>query len=230
MELTFFLRAVAFTLWATLTTNVHAYESISIPSNITAGEETEFQLNMGYDLDDEDNKDIYGYRVYLAETPPGWGTGPVCWLAYQVPLSQKTVNVSIPADVAPDKTKIRISVSPLRKGSKRGSGYSYSNRAFLYGGNGTWSQRQKDGWQMGDADEVTCEAYGCVRDCYAKYYTGNKNRIDDGSGDGKARACVKQCLLATNPKDAGSAKVLSMPSRFMTGVVFGLVLVILHIV
>ena len=81
---------------------------------------------------------------------------------------------------------------------------------------------------MGDADEVTCEAFGCVRGCYSKYYTGNKNRIDDGSGDGKARTCVKQCLLDTNPKDAGSAIV--MPSRLITGLAFGLVLVIFSIV
>ncbi|KAF5025011.1 hypothetical protein F66182_2962 [Fusarium sp. NRRL 66182] len=182
------LRLSAFTLLAALTT-VYASPAIIVPRNITADQVEDLNIDQRIKPDDKVRKRANAYRVYLSIEPPGWGTGPVCWLAYQVDLDTTHVNISIPADVAPEKSRIRISTSLFKKGASRGLGYSYSSRTTLLGANGTWSQRELDGWVIGDAEKLSCWAFGCARRCYNKYYTGDKTRSSDGSGDGEADAC-----------------------------------------
>lgn len=217
---TFLLRVAVLALLAALSpsTGVHA-TSISLPYNITADQVTDLKIDTGIDADDtEKRKRFNAYRVYLALTPPGWGTGPVCWLSFSEDLDTTQVNVTIPADVAPDETRIRISESLMKKGAENVNGYSYSNSVTFLGGNGTWSQRELDGWEIGDANKLSCWAYGCARRCREKYYTGDESQSSNGTGDAEGDACVKQCVIDFNPRSGAPTAVAP---------VFGILLAIL---
>lgn len=199
----FFLRVVALILLAATSTN--AYMGIPVPWNITAGQTEEFTIRSGVDASDhEARKRFNAYRVYLALEPPGWGAGPVCYLVWSVPLDTDRVNITIPADVAPDKTRIRISASLYKTGQSHVNGYSYSSRTTLLGANGTWSQRELDGWSISDENRISCWAFGCTRQCYIKYYTGDKTRYSDGSSEKDLDACIDQCIEDFEPRSAGS--------------------------
>ncbi|KAM0201731.1 hypothetical protein ACHAPQ_007646 [Fusarium lateritium] len=227
MELiSFFLRVAVFTLLAAIP-SVHASANVIIPWNMTADEVYDLRVQ-SVDPDSSVRQRANAFRVYLALTPPGWGTGPVCWLAYQVDIDATQVNITIPADVAPDKTRVRLSTSFMKKGASRTQGFSYSSRTLLLGGNGTWSQRELDGWVIGDAEEISCWAYGCARSCEDQYYTGDKRRSSDGTSDRKANACVEKCAKTLNPR-GGAANTMSMPSLLVVGVVVGLVHMIIYV-
>ncbi|KAM5349794.1 hypothetical protein ACJ41O_006299 [Fusarium nematophilum] len=206
----FFRRVAALTLLAALSSHVHASPAIIVPWNITADQPEDLKIVQRIDANSELWKRFDAYRVFLALETPGWGTGPVCWLAYAEGLDTTQVNITIPADVAPDKSRIRISTGLLEKGATRVNGYSYSSRTTLLGGNGTWSQRELDGWVIGDENHVSCWAFGCVRQCYERYYIGDKTRISDGSGDGDADACADQCIKDLSPQGAGYANIMSV--------------------
>ncbi|EEU35383.1 uncharacterized protein NECHADRAFT_102700 [Fusarium vanettenii 77-13-4] len=198
-----FLRVVSLTLLAATFTN--AETGIVVPWNITAGQTEELTIRTRIDASDhEARKRFNAYRVYLALEPPGWGSGPVCWLAWSVPLDTDRVNITIPADVAPDKTRIRISASLYKRGQSHVNGYSYSSRTTLLGANGTWSQRELDGWDSSEENRISCWAYGCTRRCHMKYYTGDKTRYSDGSSEKDLDACIDQCLKDLDPRSAGS--------------------------
>ncbi|KAH7241664.1 hypothetical protein BKA59DRAFT_479017 [Fusarium tricinctum] len=221
MELISFLFRVAiFTLLAA-TPPVHASADVIVPWNMTADEVYDLRVQ-SVDPDSSVRQRANAYRIYLALTPPGWGTGPVCWLAYQVDIDTTQVNISIPADVAPDKSRVRFSSSFMKKGAARTQGFSYSATTRLLGANGTWSQRELDGWVIGSADEISCWAYGCARSCEDQYYTGDKTRSSDGTSDRKANACVKKCAKTLNPQGA-AASIMSMPSLLVVGVIIGAV-------
>lgn len=225
--ISFFLRAVALTLLAAFSVPVSASPAIIVPWNITADQREDLKISQRIDADSDLRKRFNAYRVYLALEIPGWGAGPVCWLAYQEDLDTTQVNITIPADVAPDKSRIRISTGLMKKGAARVNGYSYSSRTTLLGANGTWSQRELDGWVISDQDRVSCWAFGCARRCNERYYTGDTTRSSDGSGDGKADACVDQCVKDLNPQSAGSGNATPMLSVLMAGVVVGIAHMIL---
>ncbi|KAH7259704.1 uncharacterized protein BKA55DRAFT_563074 [Fusarium redolens] len=216
MELiSFLLRVVAFPLLVALPT-VNATPAISLPYPFEADKLYDLKIDQKIAPNEEVRKRANAYRVYLALTPPGWGTGPVCWLAKEVDLDVTQVNVTIPADAAPDQSRIRISTALLKKGAPRGMGFSYSSRTTLVGANATWSQKELDGRNHIDAEEVSCWAYGCARTCQVTYYT-TKDEEDGPIGD-KAYACVKQCAKDLNPRSDGAMNGMSM-SRILAVVV-----------
>ncbi|CEI63030.1 hypothetical protein FVEN_g413 [Fusarium venenatum] len=218
MELiTFLLRVTAFTLFAVIPT-VHA-TYYDIPYNMTAGETFNVTIKQNIDPNSENGRATDSYRVYLALTPPGWGTGPVCWLQYLVPRDQTQVNITIPPDVAPKGTRIRLSTCLTNsKNGRRVTGFDYSGRTDMSGLNGTWSQAELDGRSTGDQDEVSCSAYGCVRDCYDLYYKGDK---DDEEYSRKSYACWKACARDLNPASAASLNVTPVKSLLGVGVMVG---------
>ncbi|VUC32682.1 unnamed protein product [Clonostachys rosea] len=167
---------------------------VSVPSTITAGQNATISITETLDEDSEARKNYDGYRLYLALTPPGWGTGPECWLANNLDLGPQTVNIVIPRDVAPNNTEIRIADSLIKKGSSKSSGFSYSSSVTFLGGNGTWSQRELNGRAMTDESRVPCFLLGCVRQCNDRYYTGEM------SSEKAADDCSEQCL-----KDSGAS-------------------------
>jgi hypothetical protein len=203
----FLLRVAAFTLFAALPTVHAAY--YDIPYNMTAGEPFNVTIKQQIDPNSENGRKTDAYRVYLALTPPGWGTGPVCWLQYMIPRDQTQVNITIPPDVAPKNTRVRLSTALVS--SKRSrypvTGFDYSGRTILTGMNGTWSRAELDGRSTGDQDQVSCEAFGCVRGCYEQYYKGDK---DDETYNEKSYDCWKACAKDFNPRSAASLNTVSV--------------------
>ncbi|RTE77058.1 hypothetical protein BHE90_008499 [Fusarium euwallaceae] len=213
-----FLRVVALILLAA--TSTKAATGIVVPWNITAGQTEELTIKTRIAEDDhEARKRFNAYRVYLALEPPGWGAGPVCWLVWSVPLDTDRVNITIPADVAPDKTRIRISASLYKTGKSTVNGYSYSSRTTLLGANGTWSQRELDGWDSSAENEISCYAFGCTRQCHIKYYTGDKTRYSDGSSEKDLNACIDQCIEDFEPRGAGSGSATVTTATWMLAAV-----------
>ncbi|CAH0046588.1 unnamed protein product [Clonostachys solani] len=186
---------------------------VSAPSTITAGQNATISITETIDQDSELRDKYDGYRLYLALTPPGWGTGPECWLANNLDLGPQTVSIVFPTDVAPNNTEVRIADSLIKKGSERESGYSYSSSVTFLGGNGTWSQRELNGRTMTSASRLPCFLLGCVRQCNDRYYTGEK------SSEKAADDCSEQCLKDSR---ASPMRHLSMVAVLMGIVTCGL--------
>lgn len=195
------LRLAAVLLLAASAAQVQASAGYTIPDSITVDEPTALKIDVRVAPDSELRQRFHAYRVFLAVEPPGWGLGPICYLAYSVPLGVHNITVTVPADVVPDDTSIQISTGLIYNGNPtRVNGFNYSGYTRLLGGNGTWIQRELDGWVIGDQDSLSCEAFGCARQCHDRYYTGDESRISDGSGDGKADACTRDCANDLNPE------------------------------
>ncbi|KAF4340658.1 hypothetical protein FBEOM_5442 [Fusarium beomiforme] len=221
MELiSFLLQVAALTLLAALP-SIHAEPVVNLPYPMEADKQYNVTIEQRIAPNDENRKRANAYRVYLALSPPGWGTGPVCWLAYQVDLDTTHVNITIPADAAPDKTRIRLSTALIKKGKPRSMGFSYSGRTTLDGANGTWSRKQLEGRNLIDQDELSCWAYGCAKTCYDTYYAP-KGEEDGPIGD-KAYACAKQCAKDLNPKNDGALNVMSVSRVLAVAVMVGFI-------
>ncbi|KAH7215010.1 hypothetical protein DER44DRAFT_763337 [Fusarium oxysporum] len=221
MELiSFLLRVIAFTLLAALPT-VNATPAISLPYPFEADKLYDLKIEQRIGPDSEVRKRANAYRVYLALTPPGWGTGPVCWLAKEVDIDVTQVNITIPADAAPNQSRIRISTAFLKKGAPRSMGFSYSSRTTLVGANATWSQKELDGRSHIDAEEVSCWAFGCARTCQETYYTTKDE--EDGPIGTKAYACIKQCAKDLNPRSNGEINGMPMSRILAVAVIIGFI-------
>lgn len=148
----------------------------------------------------------------------------MCRLGPDQDLDEREVNVTIPADSMPDGSKFYIAAGLCKAGASRTNGFSYSAPRILHGGNGTWSQRERDGWVIDSQDDVACEAYGCVRACYAKWYSGDKTRISNGTGDDETNDCARQCK-----KDfplEGLAATPTLPWTGLLGLGFAVILAV----
>lgn len=215
---------IALTLFTALSVVVHASPAIIVPWNITVDEPITLTIDQRIGNDSESRQRFDAYRVYLALEPPGWGIGADCWLVRSVEIDTTQVNITIPADAAPDKSRIRISTGLYKTGHSGVNGYSYSIRTMLLGANGTWSQREKDGWIISDANDVSCWALGCARRCHERYYTGDKKHsYRDKSKDQQADSCVEQCSKDLNPRSAAQASLGPTLSTLVLAVAAGMV-------
>jgi hypothetical protein len=145
-----------------------AFDRISIASTVKA--DTEVEVKIRNDLDDGTKSFDGGFtnfNVYLATTPPGWGTGPVCLLANGTKIDTTSVKVTIPADVAPSDAKLKITTMEWNSDPNKDgpSGFQYSNTFSLQGGTGAWGKSELAGRGFGDMDTVPCSAYSCIRKC-----------------------------------------------------------------
>lgn len=201
----------------------------TIPDDITVNVLTDISIDVGVDEDSELRERFHAYRVFLAVEPPGWGLGPICWLVNAVDLDTHNLTISIPADVVPDDFEVQISTGLIYdRNPQRVNGYSYSGGYVrVVGGNGTWIQRELDGWVISDENAVSCWALGCVRRCHDEYYTGDASRISDGSSDEKTDACVDRCTDDLNPKRRGEGGSLRPP--FLVVLFTSLALMLTHL-
>ncbi|CAH0047201.1 unnamed protein product [Clonostachys solani] len=145
-----------------------AFDRISIASTVKA--DTEVEVTIRNDLDDGTKSFDGGFtnfNVYLATTPPGWGTGPVCLLANGTKIDTTSVKVTIPADVVPSDAKLKITTMEWNSDPKKDgpSGFQYSNTFSLQGGTGAWGKSELAGRGFSDMDTVPCSAYSCIRKC-----------------------------------------------------------------
>ncbi|KAF3762135.1 hypothetical protein M406DRAFT_323446 [Cryphonectria parasitica EP155] len=169
------------------------YDELEIADTVQAGVSTTVTVNLDEDDDDDDDDDYSGYRIYLATTPPGWGTGPACYLVNDTDNDITQVQVTIPASVAPDQTTLSLSLSELYDGDDFES-FSYSNDFVLEGGSGEWSALELNGYSITDAEATPCSALQCARDCGNQYYPDGvgPDDIDDPSYEDFYN-CIASC-------------------------------------
>ncbi|KAK1997657.1 hypothetical protein LX36DRAFT_657302 [Colletotrichum falcatum] len=179
-----------------------AFERISIPSTVEA--DTEVEVTIRNDIADGAGSFDAGftnYNLYLATTPPGWGTGPVCLLANGTKIDVTSVKVKIPADAVPDSAELMISAmewnsDPTKDGP---SGFQYSADFTLTGGTGEWGKTELGGHDLGDADRIPCTAYACARACNDKYFDERDTTSEDPAVYKNTYECVAACPGTTFP-------------------------------
>ncbi|KAI9731301.1 MAG: hypothetical protein M1834_005204 [Cirrosporium novae-zelandiae] len=144
-----------------------AFESIDAPYRITAGEPFEVDIENDLGFSSSFDADFDSFVVWLAMTPPGWGTGPVCSLSNDsIPIDTTSLTLTIPADVGPSGYYYSLSVAEYGGHGGGESGFQYSNDFKLVGGTGEWSEEELDGYVLwGDPSGLPCDAVACVRQC-----------------------------------------------------------------
>ncbi|KAH7361609.1 hypothetical protein B0T11DRAFT_327773 [Plectosphaerella cucumerina] len=120
--------AVATLLIAVITLCRADRTSFHLPDGFNASVLTQVRIDQNIEADSELRSRFDFYRLYLSVEPPGWGAGPICWLAFLTRLDDQLINITIPADVVPDKTRVRLSTSLIHKGTGRNNGWDYSHR------------------------------------------------------------------------------------------------------
>lgn len=173
-----------------------AFERISIQSIVKA--DTDVEVTLRNDIADGAKSFDAGftnYNLYLATTPPGWGTGPVCLLANGTKIDVTTVKVRIPADAVPDSADLKITTmewnaDPTKDGP---SGFAYSNEFTLSGGTAAWGKTELGGSTFGDMDHIPCSAYGCARKCNDKYFDERNTTSEDINIYENTYECVAAC-------------------------------------
>ncbi|GKT40238.1 uncharacterized protein ColSpa_00419 [Colletotrichum spaethianum] len=179
-----------------------AFEKISIQSAVKAN--TEVEVTISNDISDGASSFDAGftnYNLYLATTPPGWGTGPVCLLANGTKIDVTSLKVTIPADAVPDSADLMITTVEWNSDpSKDGpSGFEYSNEFTFSGGTAEWGKTELDGSSLGDMDRIPCSAYACARKCNDKYFDERNKTSDDPSTYKNTYECVAACPGTTFP-------------------------------
>lgn len=120
-------------------------------------------------------------RVFLALSPTR-DLDTVCYLVNSTDLADKELKIKIPASVAPDGAKIRLSVAktmddPAEPNPDNNNpdmpigsrGYYHSDEIEFKGGKGVWSKPELEHYEpLFRSDDVPCTAYDCVRQCGAK--------------------------------------------------------------
>ncbi|KAK2010696.1 hypothetical protein LZ32DRAFT_374006 [Colletotrichum eremochloae] len=179
-----------------------AFDRISIPSTVKA--DTEVEVTIRNDLADGASSFDAGftnYNLYLATTPPGWGTGPVCLLANGTKIDVTSVKVKIPADAVPDSADLKITAMEWNSDPNKDgpSGFEYSGDFTFSGGTGEWGKTELDGSLLGDMDRIPCSAYACARQCNDKYFEERNTTSEDPSVYKNTYECVAACPGTTFP-------------------------------
>lgn len=155
-------------------------DDIEIANTVKAGEATSVDISYYDASDDDSHDDVAGIRVYLALTPPGWGTGPVCWVVnYTDPSSASQVDVTVPAAAAPDGSVLSLSYSFVDDQGYSSATYGYSNDFTLQGGSGNWSAMELNGYGISSPDYCPCTSLQCARDCSDKYYPSGELSLNE---------------------------------------------------
>lgn len=153
-----------------------------IADTVNAGEASSVELDFDSDVDDY-YPTYPGVRIYLATTPPGWGTGPACYLVNytDIDTSGMTFDVTVPASALADGSDASLSYSFISEDGYSSETYSYSNDFTLEGGTGDWSALELNGWVISNPDFCPCSAMQCSRQCSDKYYPDGDLSADEDS-------------------------------------------------
>lgn len=167
---------------ATVLVGVVRADDFEIDDTVNAGEATSVELDFDSDIDDYYSS-FPGVRIYLATTPPGWGTGPACYLINYTAIdtSGMTFDVTVPASALADGSDASLSYSFISEDGYSSDSYSYSNDFTLEGGTGDWSALELNGWQISSPDYCPCSAMECSRECSDKYYSDGDLTADADS-------------------------------------------------
>ncbi|MCJ1228564.1 hypothetical protein MMC12_005225 [Toensbergia leucococca] len=186
-----FLPLLTFVLCISFAPTGRAFNDIETNSTATAS--LPFGVHIDNDLSTSNSFDagFDSYRVYLAITVPGWGSGPSCTLVSSSSISTTDFTVTIPATVGPSGSYYSISTIEMNSDPSRDrpSGFQYSDGFNFTGGAGQWSQYELSGHSIGDADSIPCTAYD--------YDVGDSESANDN-----AYNCMLQCPGVTpEPSD-----------------------------
>ena len=108
----------------------------------------------------------------------------------------------------------------MKRGAPRVNGFDYSVSREFQGGNATWAQAELHGRNIGwDQTELSCEAYGCARDCSDEYWDGEE------SGEDAARKCIEQCARDLNPRGAAAGGATPITGAFIASIAIIVILV-----
>ncbi|OHE93851.1 hypothetical protein CORC01_10872 [Colletotrichum orchidophilum] len=181
---------------------VSAFDSISIPTTVKA--DTDVEVTIQNDIASGSKSFDAGftnYNLYLATTPPGWGTGPVCVLVNGTKIDVTSVTVKIPADAIPDGSDYKITAMELNSDPNKDgpSGFEYSNDFTFSGGTGVWSKTELAGSSLGDQDHIPCTAYACARKCNDEYFDERNTTSQDPNVYKNTYECVAACPGTTFP-------------------------------
>ncbi|KAK1987049.1 hypothetical protein LZ30DRAFT_568884, partial [Colletotrichum cereale] len=179
-----------------------AFDRISIQSTVKA--DTEVEVTISNDIADGAGSFDAGftnYNLYLATTPPGWGTGPVCLLANGTKIDVTSVKVTIPADAIPDSADLKITAMEWNSDPNKDgpSGFEYSNEFTFSGGTAGWGKTELGGSTLGDMNSLPCSAYACARKCNDKYFDERNTTSEDPSTYKNTYECVAACPGTTFP-------------------------------
>jgi hypothetical protein len=159
-----------------------AFEEINVNDTVSAGKDTTIQIVNDLSRGPQSFDGMFdSYRVYLSLTPPGWGSGPACYLVNSSAINVTSLTVQIPASVGPsDYSSQGYSIATMEfnqdlYANNGSSGFQYSNNFDFVGGTGKWSEYELAGFVVGNFDWIPCSAYNCARQCSQKYYPDNVN-------------------------------------------------------
>jgi len=200
---------------AVLATAAHAFDSISVPANVTAGQ----PFTLTTTTNDTDSS-YTSYRVYLDTTPPGYEGGPSCkpfsspahfpplhplptnpttgYLKNTTSISTTSLNLTIPADLGPPGTFYSLSTRELPLNTT--DTLTTSAPFTLSNATGNWSAYEDalKGAPLWPADALPCAAYACARACAMRDYPGD---LDGGEAAHEAMAaCILDCPGVTVPE------------------------------
>jgi len=170
-----------------------AFQDVSISSTVAADKDVEVTVTNDLGAPDSFDGMFDSFRVYLATTPPGWGTGPACYLVNSTNIQSTSVKVKVPAFMGPDKTAFKISTMEFNQDPNKDgpSGFEYSNDFMLEGGNGDWSKVELGGNTLAvSADALPCSALQCARDCCSTDYPA---WLEDEGKFETTYECVRKC-------------------------------------
>lgn len=207
---------------------VTAFDSISVPSSVTAGKSTTLTIKNDIGSSDSFDGQFAYFRAYLTISPPGWGINPVCYLANETAVDKTTLQITIPASVGPSADNYTISVIEYNTdpdAESSSSGFQYSDAFSLVGGTGVFSDYELDPsgpWSLGPENSIPCSAYDCVRQCQQKDYPADLPSGSDVSAYKRAYMCSSKCPGTTYPEwdpswdDEMSSSMSSSPSATAT--------------
>jgi hypothetical protein len=73
-----------------------------VSSTVIAGQDNIIQIVNGLSRGPQSfDGQFDSFRVYLSIAPPGWGSGPACYLANTSAITTTSLTVQIPASVGP---------------------------------------------------------------------------------------------------------------------------------
>lgn len=157
-----------------------AFDEIVVDTTVIAGEDTTIQIVNDLSRGSQSFDGMFdSFRVYLSLTPPGWGSGPACYLVNTSAINTTSLTVQIPASVGPsDPSSQGYSIATMEfnkapNAESGPSGFEYSNGFDFVGGTGKWSDYELAGYGVAEIDYLPCSAYDCARQCAQKYYPDN---------------------------------------------------------
>lgn len=182
-----------------------AFEEIDTNNTVTAGKDTTLRVVNDLSRGPQSFDGMFdSYRVYLSLTPPGWGSGPACYLVNSSAINVTSLTFQIPASVGPsDSLSQGYAIATIEfnqdpNANNGPSGFEYSNYFDFVGGTGKWSEYELAGYVVGIIDLLPCSAYDCARQCSQKYYPGNVNG-NSASAYKPTYDCIAACQGVSYP-------------------------------